>query len=348
MPYTSETASSREDAVEQPNPAESRRANGPSYEEVAHEGVVHWKSTGRYGVVSSGRLVTCVLSSKLHKQLVFPIADPTSFRRRVMEVREIGEADPIAVGDRVQFVPDHAGGMITAVLPRSTTLVRRAAGPKPLAQVIAANVHQVVPIMAAARPAPNWEVLDRYLSAACAQHIPALIVINKVDLPDAGKIDTEVQTYRRAGYSVLLTSALSGAGLDELRSALEGRLSVLFGLSGVGKTSLLNALQPGLGLRVGEVSRAVNKGRHTTTQLEMFALDGGGHLIDTPGMREFGLWAEQDFDLAETFPEMRPYLGHCRFGAGCTHVHEPDCAVKEAVSRGAIAPRRYKSYLKMR
>lgn len=310
--------------------------------------MVHWKSTGRYGVASDGRIVTCVLSSKMRKQLIFPIADPTSFRRRVMAVRDIGEADPIAVGDRVHYLPASAEGMITAVLPRLNTLVRRAAGPKPLAQVIAANVDQVVPIMAAARPAPNWEVLDRYLCAAYAQAIPALIVINKADLAAADQLHAEVETYRRAGYTVLVTSALAGTGLDELRYALQGRLSVLFGLSGVGKTSLLNALQPGLGLRVGEVSRALNKGRHTTTQLELFSLDCGAYLIDTPGMREFGLWTEQEIDLAEAFPEMRSYLGHCRFGAGCTHAHEPGCAVKEAVSSGAIAPRRYQSYLKMR
>jgi ribosome biogenesis GTPase len=255
----------------------------------------------------------------------------------------------VAIGDRVRYVDAGDGsGMIVEVLPRRNRLTRRAAGSKPLEQVIVANVDQVVTIMAAARPAPKWELLDRYLSAAADLGIPALILITKLDLVDAGTLAAEAETYRSIGYPVLLTSAVSGEGIDAFRRALAGHLSVLIGLSGVGKTTLLNIVQPGLGLRVGEVSRATNKGKHTTTNLEMFPLDGGGHLVDTPGMREFGLWDVRGDDLAATFLEMRPYLGRCRFGAGCAHEREPGCAIKNAVAAGHIAERRYQSYLRMR
>jgi ribosome biogenesis GTPase len=313
------------------------------------EGVVYRKTTGQYLVAHQDRTLPCSLSNRLRKQLIYPIADPTSFRHRVMAVKDIRQIDPVAIGDRVRYVDAGDGsGMIVEVLPRRNRLTRRAAGSKPLEQVIVANVDQVVTIMAAAHPAPKWELLDRYLSAAASLGIPALILITKLDLVEAGALAAEVATYRRIGYPVLLTSAVSGEGIDAFRRALAGRLSVLIGLSGVGKTTLLNTVQPGLGLRVGEVSRATDKGKHTTTNLEMFPLDGGGHLVDTPGMREFGLWDVRGDDVAATFLEMRPYLGRCRFGAGCTHEREPDCAIKNAVAAGHIATRRYQSFLRMR
>ena len=143
------------------------------------------------------------------------------------------------------------------------------------------------------------------------------------------------------------TSALSGAGLDDLRAALRGRVSVLLGKSGVGKTSLLNALEPGLGQRVAEVSRATGKGRHTTSQVELFPLAMGGAIIDTPGTREFGLWAIDAGELALLFPEMRPWVGHCRFGLDCRHDEEPGCAIRKAVTLGQISPFRYQSYIRL-
>jgi ribosome biogenesis GTPase len=142
----------------------------------------------------------------------------------------------------------------------------------------------------------------------------------------------------------VLTSSFTGEGIDELRGALAGRVSVLVGKSGVGKTALLNALQPGLGLRVKEVNQITGKGRHTTTNLEMFPLDGGGAIVDTPGTREFGLWQFED-DLALLFPEMRPLVGKCRFGVDCQHDEEPGCAIRKAVMDEQIHPRRYQSYL---
>ena len=147
---------------------------------------------------------------------------------------------------------------------------------------------------------------------------------------------------------MILTSAVTGEGLTRLEWALRGKVSVLVGKSGVGKTSLLNALQPGLGLRVGQVSRESGKGRHTTAHLEMFPLAIGGAVIDTPGMREFGLWVVDGDDLALRFPEMRPYVGRCKFGLDCQHDEEPGCALRKAVMAGEVSPRRYRSYMRLK
>lgn len=314
----------------------------------ADTGIVCKKTIGQYWVHAGDQIVECATSSMLRKQLIYPVADPTSLRRRVMEVRDIRQVDPVAVGDQVRF--HHAGdgtGLITEVLPRRSKLVRRAAGRKPLEQVLVANVDQIVAMVAAAQPRPNWELLDRYLVAAEWLELPALILITKIDLVPPDSLAAEVESYRRIGYAALLTSTVTGASLDACKAALAERTSVLIGASGVGKTSLLNAIQPGLGLRVGEVSEAASKGKHTTTYPELFPLTFGGHLVDMPGMREFGLWDVQGVDLAAAFPEMRPYLGNCRFGHDCSHTHEPACAIKEGLQAGQIAERRYRSYLQM-
>ncbi len=155
-----------------------------------------------------------------------------------------------------------------------------------------------------------------------------------------------LEEYRQIGYSFVLTSSYTGEGIQDLQQALAGHVSVLVGKSGVGKTALLNKLQPGLGLRVKEVNQSTGKGRHTTTNLEMFPLDGGGAIVDTPGTREFGLWQFDD-DLALLFPEMHPLVGKCRFGVDCQHDEEPGCAIRKAVMEGQISPRRYQSYLSL-
>jgi ribosome biogenesis GTPase len=323
---------------------------GPSSADVRTlQGMVVKKSQGSYNVVAGERVYPCSLSNMLRKQLVFPMADPGSLRRRVVAVEDIRELDPIAIGDQVRFVdPGDGTGLIVEVLPRQNKLVRRAAGPRPLEQVIVANVDQVIPVFAAAFPEPKWELLDRYLAAAESQGLRALICITKLDLVDSAELRAEVANYERMGYPVILTSAATGAGVLEFRQAIEGRVSVLMGKSGVGKSSLLNVVEPGLGIRVNEVSLVTGKGRHTTTHLELFRLAGGGGIVDTPGMREFALWDVDAADLAELFPDLRPYLGICRFGAGCHHDREPDCAVKRAVESGTISERRYESYLRLR
>jgi ribosome biogenesis GTPase len=318
--------------------------------------VVFRKTTGHYTVHANGRDIDCVLSSLLHKQLIYPTADPTSLWRKVQDVREIEHVDPIAIGDRVRVVHfADAGqnrGMITEILPRRSKLSRPATvpGQRIFEQVIASNVNLVLPVFAIAEPTPRWGLLDRYLVSAESSKLPVLIVITKLDLAWKNKeFDSDLEVYRRAGYPIQLASANTGEGIEELKQTLQGKMSVLVGKSGVGKTSLLNAIQPGLGLRVREVSKGdQGKGRHTTTHLEMFTLDFGGAIVDTPGMREFGLWEISGEELAYLFPEMADHVGKCKFGLSCHHDTEPGCAIRKAVVAGDINPHRYKSYMNLR
>jgi ribosome biogenesis GTPase len=271
----------------------------------------------------------------------------------VQEVREIDHVDPIAIGDRVRFA-DAGGnrGVITEVLPRLSKLSRPAAVPGQHAfeQVIVSNVDLVIPVVAVADPTPKWGLLDRYLVSAESSKLPVLIVITKMDMAWKNKeLDSDLEAYRLAGYPIQTVSANTGEGITELKQTLQGKMSVLVGKSGVGKTSLLNAIQPGLGLRVKEVSKGEQgKGRHTTTHLEMFELDFGGTIVDTPGMREFGLWEIAGEELAYLFPEMVNFIGQCKFGLSCRHDREPGCAIRKAVMAGEISPHRYKSYMNLR
>jgi ribosome biogenesis GTPase len=326
---------------------------------TTYQGIVFKKAIGTYDVHCDGRVVRCEISTRLRRELVYPIADPTSLRPRVMDVKEIQQIDPVAVGDEVLFMPGAGDtGMITEVLPRRNKLTRpEATGPfkrHAFEQVIVANVDQVVPVFAAAQPAPSWNLLDRYLVSAESLDLAALICITKLDLAeDDQELLAAVELYRSIGYQVILTSAVSRLGLEELGEALHGKVSVLVGKSGVGKTSLLNAIHPGLGLRVNAVNEQTGKGRHTTSNLAMIPLDGdgsagGGAVIDTPGMREFGVWQNNGDDLALMFPEMRPYVGACRFGLDCGHASEPGCAILKALEAGRISRRRYDSLLKLR
>jgi len=323
-------------------------------DERLETGVVYRKARGLYDVRTRDGQVQCSISNRLRKELVYPSSDPSSGTRRgVQSVREIHMIDPVAIGDVVLFAPAEAGrGQIREVEPRRNTLSRsivdakRRGGGREVEQVIAANVDQVVAVFAAAKPRPTWHLLDRYLVGAEASDIPALICVTKLDLADGERTRDDTAVYERLGYRVLYTSAKTGEGVDDVRDALRDRVSVLVGKSGVGKTSLLNALQPGLGLYVKEVSRSSGKGRHATTHLEMFPLDIGGGVVDTPGMKVFEP-ADDSTDIAYYFREMRPLLGLCRFGADCSHTHEPQCAIKEAVESGDIDERRYESYLKM-
>lgn len=316
-------------------------------------GVVFRKTTGHYIVHANGREFDCVLSSLIRKQLIYSTADPTSMRKTLQEVREIEYVDPIAIGDRVRFLGAGEGrGMITEILPRLSKLSRPAPvpGQRAFEQVIASNVDLVLPVFAIADPTPKWGLLDRYLVSAESSKLPVLIVITKLDLAWKNKdFISDLEAYRRAGYPIQLVSANTGEGIEELKQALQGKMSVLVGKSGVGKTSLLNAIQPGLGLRVKEVSKGEQgKGRHTTTHLEMFALDFGGAIVDTPGIREFGLWEVTGEELAYFFPEMAPHVGQCKFGLSCRHDTEPGCAIRKAVLTGEISPHRYKSYMNLR
>ena len=191
----------------------------------------------------------------------------------------------------------------------------------------------------------NANLIDRYLVAASIGELDPVICVNKVDLADEiSACHAAVEPYQRLGYKVLLTSAVSGAGIDELADRLAGQTSILAGLSGVGKSSLLNAVQPGLQLRTGEISERLKMGRHTTTQVNLFKLNRGGYVIDTPGIRDFGLDGLLHTDLIAYYPEIQAAASACRF-SDCTHTHEPDCAVQAALQAGRLSETRFQSYV---
>lgn len=320
------------------------------------QGVVVKKNTGIYHVRTNGRVLPCAITTRLRKQLIYPTADPTSLSHIVRDVKVLDKVDPVAVGDVVRFVDAHDGtGLIVEVLPRRNCLARQAPGTHQLEQIIASNVDYVIPVFAAANPTPKWAMLDRYLTAAESLELSALIVLTKLDLvtgpgtEPGAELLSAVDEYRRIGYPVILTSSVTGQGLDELRQALKGRVVAFVGKSGVGKSALLNALEPGLGLRVGEVGTGnVGKGKHTTTHVEMVSTGFGADIVDTPGTREFGLPGMDEADLALFFPEIRPLVGTCKFGLDCAHDEEPGCAIRKAVMDGKISPRRYQSYLRLK
>ncbi len=256
----------------------------------------------------------------------------------------------LAVGDEVLLERDTGAEpwVIAEILPRRTALVRRAPGGAQGTRVVAANVDQVVVVFAVTRPEPHPRMLDRFLVIAESNDIPARIVFNKIDLADTARADALARDYERAGYPVHRTSVRERVGLDALHAVFVGRISALTGPSGVGKSSLLNALYPVLDLRVGEISALVQKGRHTTVGASLHALPDGGYVMDTPGLREVGLW-QGTLDVSELdrcFPEFGPYRTTCRF-ANCAHLVEPGCAVRAAVEREDVSAARYDSYARL-
>jgi ribosome biogenesis GTPase len=257
------------------------------------------------------------------------------------------DSTKLAVGDEVQLERDARDGTwaIAEILPRRSRLVRRAPGGAYGERVVAANVDQVVVVIAVAHPTPHTRMLDRFLVIAAANDVPARIVINKADLA-LGDPRRPFAAYAAAGYTVHATSVPNHEGFDALHDALRGRVSALTGPSGVGKSSLLNALYPGLSLRVGEISKSVDKGRHTTVGATMHPLPDGGYVMDTPGLREVGVWNVTPGELDRCFPEFRGLIPTCRF-RNCRHHGEPGCAVRAAVEAGTVAPHRYDSYRRL-
>ncbi|HYL56008.1 MAG TPA: ribosome small subunit-dependent GTPase A [Gemmatimonadales bacterium] len=255
--------------------------------------------------------------------------------------------DRVVAGDVVELELQSDGrGTISGVRRRRSVLARRAAGERsPRAQPIAANVDQVVVVASARSPDPSPRFLDRFLVIAAANRIPAVIVLNKIDL-DRTALDRLLERYTPAGYQVLATSVRLPEGLAAFRDLLRGRESVLAGQSGVGKSSLLNALDPGLNLRIGEISAKWDTGKHTTRAALVVPLAGGGYVVDTPGLREVGTWGIDPELLAVCFPEFRRFLDQCRFD-NCRHLAEPDCAVRDAAEQGAFDPDRLVSYQRL-
>ncbi len=260
----------------------------------------------------------------------------------------------VAVGDQVTITINEDGtGTIEEVIERKSALSRTrvAAGLRKLSsdqeQVLVANPDQVIFVLAAKNPAPSVRKLDRYLVVAEMNDLPAVICLNKIDLVDINTFKDQFQVYEDIGYELIFTSVKQGIGIDELRACLRNKISVLTGSSGVGKSSLLNAVQPGLGLRVREVSEATGKGLHTTRYAEMFPLEISGYVADTPGIRGLAIFDVEPGELDAYFREIAPLVADCQF-SDCSHRHEPKCAVRAAVVDGRVSPARYDSYLRLR
>jgi ribosome biogenesis GTPase len=261
--------------------------------------------------------------------------------RRLLKSLAIDERSVVTTGDRVWIRPSgKKDGFIEKVEPRYGILTRASYGKE---QVLVANVDQLVIVAALSQPALKPHLVDRYLVCASLSGIRPIICFNKADLVDQGDFEPFVGLYAQLGIPALLTSADTNQGIEQLRELLKDKQTVFAGQSGVGKSSLLNAVQPGLQLRVGEVSEVNQKGKHTTTTAELHALTMGGWVVDTPGVRQFDLWEIIPEHLDGCFPEFGPHVAHCHF-PGCSHTHEEGCGVKEALAKGWVSSQRYESY----
>ncbi len=280
------------------------------------------------------------LLSQLPAWDVFPAVLRGKVRLKASEI-----TNPIAVGDRVRF----EGGVITEILPRRNYLIRRSTNLSRQAHIIAANLDRAYIIVSLYFPEVKLPFLDRILVSCELYGIPATIVLSKTDMYReiaAQEIEHFKSIYEPAGYPVIETSVRTGEGIDEIRQGCNGRINLFSGESGVGKSSLIKALDPSLNPKTGEISAAHLQGKHTTSLYEMYPLSCGGYVIDSPGIRGFGLVDVEKEEIARYFPEMLRAAEGCRF-TPCTHTHEPECAVKTAVDKGTIAPERYNSYLGM-
>lgn len=297
------------------------------------------RSTGSWYAVKSdtGETLDCRIKGKLR-------------------MKGVRTTNPIAVGDRVCFEIQNdetsesgQNGVIYEIETRKNYIIRKASNLSKESQIIAANVDQVFLVVTVNYPVTLPGFIDRYLISAEAYRVPAALVFNKLDLyneKDYEKLDELLQTYESIGYPCYQISAEKNFNIDPLREAMKGKISLLSGHSGVGKSTLLNALQPGLNLKTSEISDAHQQGKHTTTFAEMFEMDGGGYMVDTPGIRGFGVIDMEKTEISHYFPEMFGLLGLCRF-FNCTHTHEPGCAVKTAVENGEVPATRYESYLSL-
>jgi ribosome biogenesis GTPase / thiamine phosphate phosphatase len=320
----------------------------PPGDAAPREGLVLRVDAGQYIVHAdpdknnSPQRVACTLRGNLRKTLTYSTS--ASQPRRVMKAKRQNYTDVVAVGDRVRFTPiESNSGVIEEVYPRETQFARSAFRGRE--QTLVTNLDQLVIVFACAEPNPDLWRLDRWLISAEFSGLSALIVANKRDRVDAATVSERFDEFRQIGYRVIETSAKAGIGIDALRSELHGRISAFTGPSGVGKSSLLNALQPGLKLATGDVGEVTFKGRHTTTVRELIPLESGGWVADTPGLRQLDLLSMTREDLLNAFVEFVPLLETpCRF-RNCRHDNEPDCVLKTAAAAGKISARRYESFL---
>ena len=259
------------------------------------------------------------------------------------------EGDLAAIGDRVRVsLVEDGRGLIESIEPRQSMISRLAPLPRgEYEQIIIANPDQIVLVFSCAEPAPRMRMIDRFLVISEMQSVPALILANKTDLVTMDFAQKLFGHYAEIGYPIIYSSVPAKLGLDLLEDHLSGKISALAGPSGAGKSSLLNAIQPGLGLTIRKISQASGKGKHTTVASELYPLDGGGYVADTPGLKALGLWDIEPEELDGYFPEISQLVADCQFN-DCTHLHEPGCAVIEAVENHQIYPQRYDSYLKLR
>lgn len=297
-----------------------------------HQGVVK-KSTGSwYEVITdSGDSVSCTIRGKIR-------------------LKGMRTTNPVAVGDEVVFERNEDGtGVITRIKPRRNYIVRKSVNLSHDAHILAANIDQAMLFVTLKEPPTLPAFIDRFLVTAEAYHIPAVLIFNKTDVYSSAELEVMrgfADVYRNIGYPCLEVSALHGSGLDEVKKLLASKVTLLSGHSGAGKSTLINAIDPSLNLKTSEISKAHLTGQHTTTFAEMFPLSFGGYVIDTPGIKGFGLVDFEKSEIAQRFPEMRALMHLCRFN-NCMHLDEPQCAVKAAVEEGQIAMSRYDSYLRL-
>ena len=294
------------------------------------------KSTGSWYVVreaGTGALHRCRLRGKF-------------------KLKELKVSNPLAVGDIVTFATEAQGegaAVISAIAPRRNYIIRQSVHKSGHAHIVAANIDQALLVVTLVSPATSFGFIDRFLVTAEAYHIPVRLLFNKADLYDADLAEYQAQIaglYESLGYPCLTCAAQTGDGLPAVDALLDKKISLLAGHSGVGKSTLINALIPDLDLRTAEISAFSDKGVHTTTFAEMLPVRADTYIIDTPGIKELGLVDFTPAELAGYFPEMRALLGECRY-YNCQHTHEPGCAVRQAVDEGRIALPRYDSYLSM-
>jgi ribosome biogenesis GTPase len=311
-------------------------------------GVICRRNLSAFLVLVEGKTISCRLSPRFGGMP--GLQDQPKFQARQSGKPRMGThtAPSLVVGDRVSVERVDSGtGRITEIYPRRNRISRRSTG-GPGEQILAANIDQVLAFCAVGAAHPEWNQLDRFLALAEIEGVPAVIVLSKADrMQSSGtassEIDREISDYQRMGYPVILCSVRTGLGISEMGSILPGKDSLLLGKSGVGKSSLLNALFPDWHLRVAETSRS-GEGRCTTSNAELHPLRDGA-VVDTPGIRRLALWDAGDRNQAYGFREMRPLVGLCRFGLDCRHTEEPGCAIRRAVETGRVSVRRFRSML---